>query len=215
MLTSDGLLVLFRETTRDTEPEFLWADREVFTFIDLAYQRFVIDIGGIAETGGGISTIPLVSGTSQVTIHPAILRVRAAQIEGDRKPLKILHADARSPLVPDQPGRPRALILAPNPTEAWLLPPPDQDGELVLSVYRRPLERVDEFGRTLVDVEEWDRGAILDAMLAAAYAKQDSDGFDPQAAAQAEKRYQSDVYKKRAELARRNFAPGLIAYGGL
>lgn len=236
---SHELLRDFRQDVYDLEEPPIWGDELLYRYLNDGLRRFVKDIGGIAETSGEYSSLPVYRGEARVTLDPLVAHISAASFEDGHDPLrchpehqpgdphrphhhrhrslKIIDAPHRADSFPEAHrfGRPHSLILGAAKGEALLVPIPEMDGTLYLSIARKAQGRIDGEGQEIIDVGDEYAPALIEYMKFRAFNVPDTDGFNPDGARQSWQLYERYVIDAKRDKNRLEYVPTGIRYGGL
>lgn len=226
-MDSSALLNLFRAEVRDEEFPYLWSDIEVYSYIDAAQKMFCRLQGGIADSSSPLTHLSVSAGDVFVSISPLIIKLREAHRASDGYGLEILNFEDlqnygsvddyghRSGYrIDNSTGAVRALIVGMETNKVRLLQIPQSALTIDTTVYRMPLETVED-GTTDLEIDEHHQRYLLNWMKHLAHQKQDAETYD---------RGRSDMFRAeflaycdqaKAEREKREHKYRTIAYGGL
>lgn len=225
MNTSD-LYKLFRQDVVDLEAPYLWSDLEVFTYMDdaqLMFARYGVGIGDVTTTN--VVRVPVAAGEEFACIHESILTIRKAELASTNRPLAIMnllegpHYDTDYGMIfngstEHLPGPVRGIVVGEEYNKVRWVSVPEQNDEVVLSVYRLPINQITNKNQEF-EIRREHHYCLLDWMKARAYAKQDAETFDRTKSAQHEQRFMDYCEKAKAEWERYKHKPREIQYGGI
>ena len=204
-MTITQLLREFRtQRLADTVEPYLWADTELYTFLDAAQTAFFDVVGWVNDT----ASLTFAAGEDSVARDPRFVRVLEA----------VLASGEALTLVPAVPlvrrtGTPRQLAVGQAVGTLVLDATPAAVTTVLLRVERRPLEVVE--GKTSeLEVPEAHQRLLHDYMEYRAYSKPDSDTFDPRRAERALLAFNAGASVARGILLRGTLPVMNIVYGG-
>jgi len=171
----------FRDLTSDLVEPYLWSSDLVASYADQAEQEACSRRPLLTtSTDSTLCNITIVSGTSNYSRHQAILQVYSARltIGTDIYNLFITNENEINFIDPDwfllEAGTPEYLIL--TDTGFKLVPTPNANGTLNLSISHIPIYRISETGE--LSISEAHQYNLLYWMLHLAYSKMDADTFN-------------------------------------
>lgn len=188
----------------DAVEPYLWADSELYSYLDAAQTQFFDVVGWIVDT----LSISFPAGEDTVDRDPRIVRVLEA-VTADGKSLALAPAVA---LVRTS-GYPRRLAVSQAVGKLVLDAVPAGTTTVLLRVERRPLEVVEGKASELEAPEAY-RRLLLDYMEYLAYTKPDSDTFDPRRAERARQNFEDGARAARSVLQRGRLPVLTTTYGG-
>ena len=204
-MTIAQLLREFRtQRLADTVEPYLWADTELYTFLDAAQTAFFDVVGWVNDT----AALTFAAGVDTVERDPRFVRVLEA----------VLASGEALTLVPAVPlvrrtGTPRQLAVGQAVGTLVLDATPTAVTTVLLRVERRPLEVVE--GKTSeLEVPEAHQRLLHDYMEYRAYSKPDSDTFDPRRAERAFAAFDAGARVARSILQRGTLPVMSTGYGG-
>lgn len=216
-MTADDLLAAFRDDVVDATAPYLWSDAEALRYLDEAQQLFCRQTGGLGDASSpAVTEAAFAAGDSWISLHPAILKTRAAWLAADGRPLQLVNYEdlaQRGLRLDGQRGPLRALVLGLEPRRARLYPTPDADGTLQLVVDRLPLGLPSDGAALEIDAQH--HTGLLLWMKACAYAKQDAETFDQARASDYAGRFHAYCTQATFERERAMHKTRVVAYGGL
>lgn len=225
-MNSTDLYGLFRRDVSDTERPYLWADEDVWLYMDDAVKMFARLTGGIPDFTSEACEVSVSEGEPLVQLHPSIMRVMSARRRSDNREVEILNAtdlgrigssdygQLKSLLMDNTPGQAVALVIGMQRNIARVIHVPDANETLDLHVYRLPLVSITGEGQAFVDIEEMHHFHLLKWMKSQAYLKQDAETFDRTKAEESEQRFRMYCAEVKAENERYKHKNRTIAYGG-
>lgn len=215
-----ALIVAYRTRTDDLVEPYLWSDTEVVQYLNAA-ENEAADRALLIEdkTTPDVVEITIEAGVSSYDLHPSILRIDRAKLDGETTPLRRTtfealdksagwEADTGTPLrfVDDE----QTLVVHPKPTAA---------GTLRLWVRRlpiAPLTTADKKRSPEIHARHHDR--MLDWALRCGYLKHDSDAYNEQLADKLEASFTRSFGVRRDANVQRKQREGrttVVKYGGL
>lgn len=228
-MDSTALHALFRAEVRDDTAPYLWADSEVYAFMDDAQKMFCRLGGGIADAVSPITSLPAPAGQEYVEFSPLILKIREAH-RADGRDLDILNFEdiqfGNTGLVSDygwQPrhadfssktGELRAVVTGMDATHLRLLDAPAADDTVSLIVYRLPLNEIGGEDVALEIGEQHHRHLLL-WMKYLAHQKQDAETLDQARATSFQQQFYAYCAAARAEREKLEHKYRTVAYGGI
>lgn len=231
-MTPLALYDRFRSDVDDVVETFLWSDDEVFGYMEDAQQMLCRLTGGLRDATSAVTQLAVTDGEPWVTLSPAILRVRSAELLSTHRPVRILSYEeqASSPqLTSTWPsnwsvemyldGPVTAAIIGMEEERLRLIRIPVEDDTLALLVERLPLQTlvVDSVAELPAEFEvrREHHLALLLWMKHLAYAKQDAETFDKNKSREMGEAFGAYCERAVDEKQRRNHKPRLVTYGGL
>lgn len=227
-MKSDGLLELFRKEVNDLRDPPLWTDDEVYSYMDDAQKMFCRLGGGIADSS--TPEITIVSATEDEEfsdIDPRILKIRSARRASDQRRVDILNFEDLESMNPiddygiqhnftltSRSGPITAMVVGMEQDRVRWISIPQADEDILLIVYRLPLETISKEGQNL-EIQEQHHRHLMHWMKALAYQKQDAETFDRGKAAEFESRYLTYVRQANEERGRREHKYRTVGYGGI
>lgn len=217
-MISDELRDQFRSDVVDTVQPHLWADEEIFRYIDDAQKMFCRRVGGLADVSTpGVTQLPVVTTTDWVDISPLILKFRAANFVADGSKVEITNFEdlaEKGIRFDGSKGRVKALVIGMEEGRARLWPYPDQVDIIQLMVDRLPLKHITDEGQKL-EIAEQHHLHLLHWVKHLAYSKQDAETRDDKKAAEYEIRFYSYCAEAKAEKERAKHKTRVVTYGGI
>ncbi len=236
-MTADDLAVLFRFAVDDTDADDpLWSDTELNSYMDGAQKEFArrTDYFSDASTTD-IVDIPFVADDVLKTLDPRVTKIRYAKLltNGTKvQPVTYADMDNRitNPSDYNSPfefgsvldwemstGKPRYIVTDVETGKIQLAPIPVEADTLRLTVYRLPLEDINDNSQCLEVVEEDFQRGLLFYMKYLAYLKNDIDTYDARLQQVALENHEDFIEKSKRQLRRLRFGStiGTVRYGGL
>lgn len=221
-----------------SDPDYLWSDRRLITYINeaerkLARTALIIRDGSTAAC----CALQTVAFQREYTLHPSVVAVISAKMDGDRADLaraghsafqtyrtpdsyffnpsqlstvppgKILAYGTDEEVAPDDEGSMSTVVL-----RAFPKPDPIHAGLMRLRVVREPLNDLKQPN----DVPEVPRDHHLDMLCWAAYLALrivDHDIGDPERAAEFKQQFELHVAETKKEAMRKMFTPAQWGFG--
>jgi len=220
----DELVTKFRRDMEDTVEPYLWADEEILEYLEEAQDEFIYITNGISAE----VTLSFSADDSTVMMPEYITRIRSAE-NASNAPMTLYNWEEWSDASVDDDYSVSGindqwrLRTAPVPTKLItdvetgtirLYPIPEEDGNVILQVYRLPIISV-------VDDEEMEvtgrkqQRVILIKVRSLAYDKQDSQTYNPQQSDALNSMFEerADKYKTRKQRSTRRAKS--VSYGGI
>ena len=218
----------FRTDVADVAAPYLWADDEVWEYIDEAQKMFCRLEGGIPDSRSDITQIAATEGEEWGDLSPRILKIRDARRLSDARPVAVLNVeDIPAAAAGNDYGAPRGLRLddTQGPVCSFIVgmekdavrwvPIPVADDVVALTVYRLPLEVISGENPAELEIDEQHHRSLLMWMKHLGYSKQDAETFDKGKAADFENAFRGYCQQAKEERERREHKPRVVAYGGL
>lgn len=218
MKTAD-LLAMFRRDMADVEAPYLWADDEVYEYMDQAQVKFCRRTGGIGDVSTPAVTMLDITPTDvMLPTHPSILAIHDAYDQNDGRPIEIVNYKdlvRRGERLRTQPGALRALVIGMEPNKVRPQPLTDQNVTLQLIVDRLPLIKLGTTGTQDFEVDNQYLPTLLLWMKALAYSKQDAETFDRSRAADFEARFLTETETAKVEKERALHKTRVVQYSDI
>lgn len=216
-MTSEELLDLFRSEMDDQEETYLWADTEVYGYIDDAQNMFCRLTDGIADaTSSDVVDIDVPIATDWVDLNPAILKIRGATRTSDGRPLEVVNyedMDARGLRFDGRTGPIEFLIVGEEEDKARVYPIASVADAIKLLTFRRPLITIDS--DMPLEIGSQHHRHLLLWVKHLAYLKQDAETFNRSKSNEFEARFQSYCDQVKEEQRKKRHKVRVVAYGGL
>jgi hypothetical protein len=226
MKPSDSL-ELFRLEVDDTIEPYLWSDSEFYTYLTDAHDLHVRLIGGIADRTDPLTRLAYKENDQFLKYDDRILRIKGAWDETNRRiTLKNLD-NFESEYLDDDYGRLayrglddgktgdiRFLVTDVEDLKVQLYPLPDHDGWIRLFVYRRPLEKINEFS-TEFEIPSQHHLNLLNWVKYKAFMKQDVETFDGTKALEFRAAFTEGITDAKRDKASREDRKRTVVYGGI
>lgn len=216
-MDSTRLYELFRSDIADTAEPFLWANDEVFHYMNEAQKTFCRLTGGIADASTpSVTRVSVTTGNPWAKISPLILKVRGINGADGRylDPVNYEDMQHHGIRLNAYPATPRALILGMSTNEVRVYPVPVADETLELLVYRLPLKAIDDFDQKF-EIAEQHHAALLLWMKHLAYGKQDAETFDKSKRDEFKAAFEQYCFGAKVEKDTAKHKTRTVAYGGL
>jgi hypothetical protein len=218
-MDSTDLYNLFRSEIDDNAEPYLWADDEVFGFMDEAQRQFCLETEGIADaTNVDVTQIAVVPSTDWVNLHPSIIKIRDVyRLDACADSVEVINREdmPRHCLKFDGAQGPVSrLIIGMEEHKARVHPVSNETITLQLTVFRFPLNTITDTDQAL-EIQPEHQRALLLWMKHLAYSKQDAETFDKTKAAEFEQRFLAYCQKAKLAAERKRHKPRTVAYGGI
>jgi hypothetical protein len=138
-VTLSELIISARDWLDDRVRPYLWPDAELARYANQAVEEACRRAELLTDT----LSIPVTSGIADYPLEPSVSRVIRARLQSQTNPMtqwSVLKRDRAFPTWDSSSGRPVIFIVGPNAIQ--LLPIPDADDTLNLSVARGPLAKM-------------------------------------------------------------------------
>jgi hypothetical protein len=180
----EGFIAEFRRVMRDPVAPFLWCDGEIVAYLNDAINEACERALLIEDrTTPDVCSIALQAGVPDYLLHDSVLSVKRAVFRGcPLQETSVERLDGSWSNWEARQGQPREFIFS-DRTGLRLVPTPNADEELALTVYRLPLEQLSEdieSGEPEISAKYHMR--LLPWVYRCAYLKTDADTFDKGAA---------------------------------
>lgn len=226
-MNSTGLHDRFRSDTRDLGDPPLWTSSEIYQYINDAQNMFTRLTGGIADATSAVTQLPVTAAQVFVDISPKILKIRTVQRMSDYRDVELLNIeDLQRPNIANDYGLAtrflrldatvgpmRALVLGMEANKGRLVDIPTDDDQLMLTVYRMPLENITAADQDL-EVDEQHHEHLLLWVKRCAHMKQDAEAYDRGRAERFEQQFMTYCLQAKLERERREHKYRTVAYGG-
>lgn len=218
-MNSTDLLVLFRSEMSDEAEPYLWADEDIFGYMDDAQKMHCRKTDGILDAStDAVTELEIVPGSDRIALHPSILRIRAVSREDTGRDLDIINRDdmaQRRWYFDGTTGPVKALVIGIEAHKARVFPKSSETVTLRLEVLRLPLVAINTDGDQAFEVDEEHHRHLMYWMKHLAYLKQDSETFDRTKAAEFEVKALDYYEQVKKEERRKAFKVRTVAYGGI
>lgn len=216
-MTPHELYDLFRDEMSDVEEPYLWSDDLVYSYMEDAQRMLCRWTEGIADASTAeITELALVDGTTWLDLDPRILRIRTAT-KSDGCDVEILNFEDLKPRgwrFDGSTGPVRALVIGMEANRVRVFPDCDTAETVSLTVFRLPLDPVDD-GCDELEVDEHHHRHLMLWMKACAYGKQDAETFDRTKKREFEAEFRAYCDAAKGEQGRARFKVRTVAYGGI
>lgn len=198
-MTLQELIVLFRNEADDATEPYLWSDDELIEFANDAENEACRRARLLVDSTSALTQLavdPLDAGI--VTLDPAVVFVRRAQLMGRRPLIRVTvrDLDEHNPYWRNAQASIPLSFVTDFQTGALLLhPAPVGEHILLLTVVRTPLVEMNDLLDSPEIAPRFHR-ALRHWMLFRAYSKQDSQANDPKKAADALALFEQEFGKK-------------------
>ena len=219
--SADELIRAFRTRMRDTKAPYFWTDSELYQYMSNGESVIAERILCIQDMSSEACVYDVSLGDAEVSLHPSMVRIRDARwVEnGSEIKLDIKSVDqvvSQGARILTQNGRPHTLMTGATTDGVRLYPIPQNDGQLVLSIFRTPLKQLSESNKKF-EIPFQYRAALLEWMKFEALMKDDAETFDRERAERALSVFDMmvDGYETNEQRRRGGPQSGFITYGGL
>lgn len=213
----EDLLELFREEMSDTQEPYLWSDAFFFGALDDAQKMFCRWSEGIADASTPVLTsLPVAEGTTWLDLDPTILRIRTATL-ADGCDLELVNHEDLKPRgwrFDGVQGVVRALVLGLEANRVRVYPDASTADTISLTVFRLPLDPVEDVNCEL-EIDEQHHRHLLLWVKSLAYGVQDAETYDRTKKAEFRVEFRSYCDQAKAEQGRAKHKTRVVAYGGL
>lgn len=218
-MNSTELVELFRDECSDLAEPYLWSDLQLYRYLNEAQEKFCRETFGIEDsTTPEICRLAVVPGTDWYTLSKKVLKIRGATRADTGRAIRLLNAE-KAPqegvLFDGRPGPLNALVqgLEKSKLRAW--PLPNETMTVNLSVFRLPLDTIDDRGDQELEIDEQHHMALLHWMKYRAYAKDDVETLDLRKSQNNQAQFMIYCGRAKDEQSRATRSTGFVAYGGL
>ena len=216
-MSPEELLTLFREEMDDEVEPYLWSDTFFYGALDDAQKMFCRWTEGIADASTPVvTTLEVEEGTTWLDLDPTLLRIRTAT-KSDGCDLEIVnHEDLlkRGWRFNGVPGAIRALVIGLEANRARVYPDASLADTISLSVFRLPLDAIEDRNDEL-EIDEQHHRHLLLWGKSLAYGVQDAETYDKTKKAEFRVEFRSYCDQAKAEQGRAKHKTRIVAYGGL
>lgn len=212
--TVSDLIKNFRDDEKDTIEPFFWTDSQLVRFFNQALTAFAETTRSVIDDSSEITAVDFSAGQALLDYAPQIIDVIEAVvvISGRPEKLDVMPPGSVSRANQSTGTKPRIVVLDESAGKLRLFPSPTADGQLLLTIVRRPLKELEKTDK-IRDVPAHCRHILLLGMKHYAYRVNDGELFDPAKALDFDgefKRECQSVYE--AALLRRSGASRPIRY---
>lgn len=213
-MTPVQLLAKFRSQSGDKAVPPMWADDEIYGYMDEAQITFARLTDGIRDSVSSICSIVVTPTDTYTALDPRILRVFDAKDLTALRDYKIYnHTD------PTVRGFSRTanlnyFVIGESENMLRAVDRPSANTTINLTVGRLPLTSIVDSTSSFEIRDEYVT-YLIDGMFELAYLKDDADTYNRTRSESFGGRFKARCAEVKLELERRNYKPGLIAYGGL
>lgn len=220
----------FRSDMVDLARPYLWADEDVFRYMNDAYSMFVRLTGGIADFTSELTKVDIVAGEKIGELDRRILRVMEAHRQSDGAKIEVINVTDMAmsnqndyglvrPLYQDStPGPVRYMVIGEERGKCRWAQIPLVDDTALLNVYRLPLVTITpatdkkfEFD----DIGEEHHSSLVLWMAHKAYLKADADTFDRGRSNEFGGAFAAYCAAAKDEWERYKHKTRVVSYGGL
>ena len=197
------LRTLFRRTTRDVAPKYLWLDEEIDEYANDAVEEACRRSNLIVDSSSNVAVIDASANDEYLTLDPSIIYVRRVTRASTGTALAPRVSRSMDESVPgwENTTAGTTIVFVPDweTGKLRLWPPTSVDETFRMTVIRTPLTEMVEDEDEPEIAPRFHR-ALLDWMLHLGYLKQDADTFDPKKAAQHEERFTGEFGQPSAAI---------------
>lgn len=220
MFDAEGLVEQLRLELDDEVEDYLWSDRELLLYVDLAQKEYAKRTEAFRDsTTPEITQVTIAADINGdydpwITFDERVIRVEDAYLESTQSELTLHNEnELGGGSWRASTGVPTSLVLDYDHSKGRLVPSPDADDTILLTVVRYPLKNVTDGGRLEVRDPLHQRG-LLDFAKSLAYSKNDADVHNPKLAAEYEAKFAMNCMRFKSELDKAKRRPGTVRYGG-
>lgn len=217
-MNAGGLVSTFRSEMSDTEDPPLWSDAQLYSFADDAQKQFCRLTEGLPEsTLDAITKLSIVPNVDTYALDARILKIRAAWRADTGKPVAVLNVENMGPngmYFDNRPAILEALITGMDTDQVRTWPLPNESVAVRLSVYRLPLNEINDSLDALEVAPQHHRHLLL-WMKHLAYSVHDAETFDKTKAAEFEAAFERYCTKVKMEQERARHHTRVVVYGGI
>ena len=180
-MTPAELLAVFRDEVSDTKAPYLWSDALFYTYLDDAQKQFCRLTFGIEDAR--TFTLALTPGSEWYDLNPRILEILGAYDQATGRPIKVLtrmQTVARNVQFDGKQGPLQALFKGMQKNALRAYPVTATAQTLTLETRRLPATLT---SAGTLEVDEEHHLNLLMWVRSRAYAKQDTETYDPVKAA--------------------------------
>ncbi len=219
-MTLNEIITRARRLLDDEETDYLWPNGELTDYANdvidgLCEECLLIEDSTTAE----VCEIAVTTPTAIYTTHSSIVKITRAKLDNEDNPLTIKrtgaiaymdanHTDWENEAI----NTPKYLLTTGNGDDkVRLWYPPKADDTLKLTVYRRPITKLNIASMSGVpEIQERYHRRIFNGILAEAYSKQDTDTLDLKKAEQHRMLWLQDIEAIKLYKLRENSAPTMV-----
>jgi hypothetical protein len=216
-MDSLGLIAAFRTDVDDNAVPQLWSDASVAEYADDAQKMFCRLTNGISDSTSDLCSIDIEIGEPFADLDKRILKVRRMQRASDSRPIILVNfedLDSCGLRLDATRGTVGNAVLGMDENKVrWSRVPAVAD-VAQLTVYRMPLRAI-TVAKTQLEIAEQHHRALLLWMKYLAYSRQDSDVYDPRAAAANEQKFRAYCMDAKFEQDRARSKVRVVRYGGI
>ena len=219
----------FRRDLHDVATPPLWADEDVYRFMNWALDTACMEWGGIADATSPITQLKAVTGVPFANISPRILKIKNAWSLTRNKQIDILNIEnlMRQKYTDDygfmfkaiydtsRTGTVKIMVTGMEPNKIRWVDIPAADEVIQLSVLRLPLCEISCSGEGTIEFGPEFRETILNGMKHMAYAQQDADKFNAKARDDYGAAFRTGIDEMRRVRERRESHVRSVVYGGI
>lgn len=214
----ETVLDVFRTEVNDISTPYLWADTEVYRYMNDAYVMFCRMTGGVADFTSDVTRVPVVTGEEVGELDKSILRIVRARRESDKAKVVVQNIPDEDFEFPSQTGRVSAMTMGVERGKCVWDKVPAEDDVVLLNVYRLPLREIVDSGDDdfeLDDVEPEHHLHLVHWMKHLAYLKNDADTFDKKKSIESREIFEAYCRQVKADWERYKHKTRIVAYGGI
>lgn len=217
-MTNEEVIALFRIEMHDVVDPSMFADAQLYAYLDDAQKMFARNTGGIPDSTSSLATISYAINDSELILDQRILKVRAARLLSDGQRIEVLNyedMDKYGMRFDGKTGPVRTLIIGMDETTVYPYPVPSIADSFKLVIDRMPLYDIVNANSDVLELASYHHLHLLDHMKALAYGNQDAEVFSKSKALEHEERFTQYCVKVTMEKARRKHKTRVVQYGGL
>jgi hypothetical protein len=220
----DTLIAQYRARMEDTVEPYLWSDAEILEYFEEAQDEFTQEVDVLNDE----ISIAYLMDDVWLAIPNYVTRIRDVETS-EHKDVKLYnHEEWSEKIKTDDYGittlatdwkaktgpYPEALITDTDAGRARMYPIPTADGTLTLSVFRRPIEPLEDTEELEVTDRQHQRCLLLKAR-SLGYLKHDAEAFNEQLSQLYEQKFMAQMEEINSRVRRSRRRARSVAYGGL
>lgn len=218
-MTPAEVLSLFRTEMNDSVTPYLWSDAEVYAYMDDAQRMFCRYTDGIADaTTSAVCTIAVAQNATWLTLHEAILKIRAITRASDGRPIDVINFEdmaARGIRLDGTTGPIDQVIVGMEENKLRAVKTVSLADTLNLVVFRLPLTTLTGANGQTLEIPAQHHPHLLLWMKRRAYLKQDSETYDEVKSIDFENAFRAYCAQAKQEQGNKRHKVRTVAYGGI
>ena len=218
-MDSQGVVDRFRSDVDDLATPQLWADDDVFDYLDDAQKMFCRRAWGLGDVSSPITKLAIPIGITRIALSDRVLKVRSAYRTSDGRPVEILNYEDLGRLglrIDGHSGLIQYLIIGMEPHIAVPYPVPSAVDTVQLVIDRLPLTDITSVDAPQVmEIDSHHHRHLTLWMRHLAYSKQDSETSNQKKADKYEADFLAYCDMAKEEKARAMHKTRVVRYGGI